>query len=98
MDTITTVSEARRGRVSAGEVELWVEQRGTGSDVLLIAGVGDPVEAWTFQLDGLADQSIDSPPSTTGGRAGHRCLQKGSPCKTWLTMALRLLGDRSASA
>ena len=54
MDTITTVSEAGRGRVSAGEVELWVEQRGTGPDVLLIAGLSDPAEAWEFQLAGLA--------------------------------------------
>ena len=35
--------------------ELWIEQRGEGSDVLLIAGLGDPAEAWQFQLDGLAD-------------------------------------------
>ncbi len=55
-DTITTVSEARRGRVSAGEVELWVEQRGTGPDVLLIAGLSDPAEAWEFQLAGLAEE------------------------------------------
>ena len=55
MDTITTMSESRRGRVSAGEVELWVEQRGTGPDVLLIAGLSDPAEAWEFQLAGLSE-------------------------------------------
>ena len=35
---------------------LWFEQRGTGPDVLLIAGLSDPIEAWTAQLDGLADR------------------------------------------
>ena len=43
-------------RVIAGEVELWVERRGEGPDVLLIAGLGDPAEAWQPQLDGLADR------------------------------------------
>jgi pimeloyl-ACP methyl ester carboxylesterase len=44
----------RTGKVRAGEVELWVDQRGEGPDVLLIAGLGDPAEAWQPQLDGLA--------------------------------------------
>jgi pimeloyl-ACP methyl ester carboxylesterase len=43
-------------RVSAGDVELWTERRGRGPDVLLIAGLGDPAEAWQPQLDGLADR------------------------------------------
>lgn len=47
--TITTPTER-------GGLELWVEQRGEGPDVLLIAGLGDPVEAWQFQLDGLSDR------------------------------------------
>ncbi len=55
-----TVTEARTMRTSgpirAGEVELWVEQRGAGSDVLLIAGLSDPAEAWQPQLDGLSDR------------------------------------------
>ena len=42
--------------IHTGELELWVEQRGQGPDVLLIAGLGDPAEAWQFQLDGLADR------------------------------------------
>jgi pimeloyl-ACP methyl ester carboxylesterase len=33
---------------------MWAERRGTGPDVLLIAGLGDPAEAWQAQLDGLA--------------------------------------------
>ena len=43
-------------RVRADDVELWVEHRGQGPDVLLIAGLGDPAEAWQPQLDGLADR------------------------------------------
>jgi pimeloyl-ACP methyl ester carboxylesterase len=43
-------------RVKAGDVELWVERHGQGPDVLLIAGLGDPAEAWQPQLDGLADR------------------------------------------
>ena len=42
--------------IHAGELELWVERRGEGPDVLLIAGLGDPAEAWQCQLDGLADR------------------------------------------
>jgi pimeloyl-ACP methyl ester carboxylesterase len=42
--------------IHTGELEFWVEQRGQGPDVLLIAGLGDPAEAWQFQLDGLADR------------------------------------------
>ena len=33
---------------------MYVETRGHGPDVLLIAGLTDPAEAWSFQLDGLA--------------------------------------------
>jgi pimeloyl-ACP methyl ester carboxylesterase len=43
-------------RVRAGDVELWVERHGQGPDVLLIAGLGDPAEAWQPQLEGLADR------------------------------------------
>ena len=39
-----------------GELGLWVERRGDGPDVLLIAGLGDPLEAWQPQLDGLCDR------------------------------------------
>jgi pimeloyl-ACP methyl ester carboxylesterase len=48
--------DARTGPLDVGGVELWVDQRGKGPDVLLIAGLSDPAEAWTFQLDGLADR------------------------------------------
>src|SRR6266550_6304205 len=42
--------------VRAGTLDMWVERRGAGPDVLLIAGLGDPAEAWQLQLDGLADR------------------------------------------
>jgi pimeloyl-ACP methyl ester carboxylesterase len=57
MSTTNTNSKANTtGLVTAAGVELYVDQRGSGPDVLLIAGLSDPAEAWTFQLDGLADQ------------------------------------------
>lgn len=42
--------------VRAGELDIWTEQVGTGPDVLLVGGLGDTVESWQFQLDGLADR------------------------------------------
>jgi 3-oxoadipate enol-lactonase len=41
--------------VRAGDLDIWTEQVGEGPDVLLIGGLGDTVESWQFQLDGLAD-------------------------------------------
>jgi pimeloyl-ACP methyl ester carboxylesterase len=43
-------------QVRAGSVDFWVERRGQGPEVLIIAGLGDPVEAWQFQLEGLSDR------------------------------------------
>ena len=34
--------------------QLWVDDRGDGPPVLLIAGLGDPAEAWTFQQEELS--------------------------------------------
>ena len=42
--------------VRVGDVDIWVEQVGEGADVLLIGGLGDTIESWQFQLDGLADR------------------------------------------
>lgn len=42
--------------VSGQDVEIYVDQVGTGPDVLLIGGLGDTVESWQFQLEGLADR------------------------------------------
>jgi hypothetical protein len=33
--------------------DLWVVQEGAGPDVLLIAGLGDPVESWQAQLSSI---------------------------------------------
>jgi len=44
------------GLVPANGLEIYVEQVGHGPDVLLIGGLGDTVESWQFQLDGLADR------------------------------------------
>jgi pimeloyl-ACP methyl ester carboxylesterase len=52
----TRASTSFSGYVRAGDVDLWVEQRGAGPDVLLIAGLSDPAESWQLQLDGLADR------------------------------------------
>jgi 3-oxoadipate enol-lactonase len=42
--------------VRAGDLDIWTEQVGQGPDVLLIGGLGDTVESWQFQLDGLMDR------------------------------------------
>lgn len=42
--------------VETEELAIWTEQVGEGPDVLLIGGLGDTVESWQFQLDGLADR------------------------------------------
>jgi pimeloyl-ACP methyl ester carboxylesterase len=42
--------------VRANELDIWTEQVGSGPDVLLIGGLGDTVESWQFQLEGLADR------------------------------------------
>jgi pimeloyl-ACP methyl ester carboxylesterase len=52
MHTTNTTSSGRR--VAANGVDLWVDQRGSGPDVLLISGLGDPHESWQGQVDGLA--------------------------------------------
>jgi pimeloyl-ACP methyl ester carboxylesterase len=42
--------------VRTGELDIWTEHVGEGPDVLLIGGLGDTVESWQFQLDGLVDR------------------------------------------
>jgi alpha-beta hydrolase superfamily lysophospholipase len=44
------------GFVTANNLDIYVEQVGAGPDVLLIGGLGDTVESWQFQLDGLAER------------------------------------------
>jgi pimeloyl-ACP methyl ester carboxylesterase len=50
MTTITDIP----GFVTAGDLDIYVEQVGQGPDVLLIGGLGDTIESWQFQLDRLA--------------------------------------------
>jgi len=42
--------------ITTSDLDIWTEQVGQGPDVLLIGGLGDTVESWQFQLDGLADR------------------------------------------
>jgi pimeloyl-ACP methyl ester carboxylesterase len=42
--------------VTTSDLDIWTEQVGQGPDVLLIGGLGDTVESWQLQLDGLADR------------------------------------------
>jgi pimeloyl-ACP methyl ester carboxylesterase len=42
--------------VTVDDLAIYVEQAGLGPDVLLIGGLGDTVESWQLQLDGLADR------------------------------------------
>jgi pimeloyl-ACP methyl ester carboxylesterase len=51
MTTLKTTEHVR-----AGDLEIWTEQVGAGPDVLLIGGLGDTIESWQFQLDGLEDR------------------------------------------
>jgi pimeloyl-ACP methyl ester carboxylesterase len=44
--------------INANGIEIWAERRGHGPDVLLIAGLGDPAEAWQPQLDGLSERYL----------------------------------------
>jgi pimeloyl-ACP methyl ester carboxylesterase len=49
-------TQLHAGPVDVGDGELWVEQRGQGPDVLLLCGLGDPIEVWQPQLDALSDR------------------------------------------
>lgn len=45
-----------RHTVRNGDAQLYVEQCGTGPDLLLLAGLGDTVEVWSHQTAGLSDR------------------------------------------
>jgi pimeloyl-ACP methyl ester carboxylesterase len=49
-------TQTQSHHVHVGELDIWIQQVGEGPDVLLIGGLGDTVESWQFQLDGLADR------------------------------------------
>ena len=44
------------GQATSKATELYMVRRGQGPDILLIAGLTDPAEAWELQLEGLADR------------------------------------------
>ncbi len=50
--------------------ELYVHTQGTGPDVLLVGGLGDPYESWQAQLDGLGDRfRLIAPDNRGAGRS-----------------------------
>jgi pimeloyl-ACP methyl ester carboxylesterase len=51
-----TLTTNASGFVTANGLDIYVEQVGQGPDVLLIGGLGDTVESWQLQLDGLSDR------------------------------------------
>jgi pimeloyl-ACP methyl ester carboxylesterase len=79
--------------------EMYVETRGSGPDVLLIAGLTDPAEAWSFQLDGLSNRYRVTAYDNRG--TGRTPLRENDPL-TVATMAddaaavIRGLGAESA--
>lgn len=83
--------------VHAGGLDVWVERRGQGPDVLLIAGLGDPAEAWQFQLEGLADRYRLTAFDNRG--AGRTALPEGPLSVTAMADdAAALLGALEVSA
>jgi len=42
--------------VHGNVVPLWIEQRGSGPDLVLLCGLGDTHQAWSHQLQSLADR------------------------------------------
>jgi pimeloyl-ACP methyl ester carboxylesterase len=68
--------------IDTGDIELWTERRGHGPDVLLIAGLGDPAEAWQPQLDGLSDRYLLTAFDNRG--VGRTPLAEGSLSATMM--------------
>jgi pimeloyl-ACP methyl ester carboxylesterase len=62
--------------VRVNGLDIWTEQVGDGPDVLLIGGLGDTVESWQFQLDGLADRYRLTAFDNRG--AGRTAMQDGA--------------------
>ena len=84
--------------VRAGGLDIWTEQVGQGSDVLLIGGLGDTVESWQFQLEGLADRYRLTAFDNRG--AGRTAMPEGSVSAKMMAddaaALLQTLGMRSA--
>jgi pimeloyl-ACP methyl ester carboxylesterase len=56
METMVREVHSMGEYVEVNGTTIWTETRGQGPDVLLIAGLSDPAEAWQAQLDGLSDR------------------------------------------
>jgi 3-oxoadipate enol-lactonase len=84
--------------VRAEDLDIWTEQVGQGPDVLLIGGLGDTVESWQFQLDGLADRYRITAFDNRG--AGRTAMPEGGAAVAAMADdaagVLRALGVRSA--
>jgi pimeloyl-ACP methyl ester carboxylesterase len=84
--------------VRANGLEIWTEQVGEGPDVLLIGGLGDTVESWQFQLDGLQDRYRLTAFDNRG--AGRTALPEGPASAEAMAddaaSVLRALGIESA--
>ncbi len=86
MTTTTPEIEVRSGFVDVGGAELWFEQRGSGPDVFLIAGLSDPVEAWELQLAGLSDRyRVTAFDNRGAGRSSKRREKRPHDVTTDLT-------------
>ena len=73
--------------VHSRDLEIWTEQVGHGPDVLLIGGLGDTVESWQFQLDGLAG---DYRLTAFDNRGAGRTANPGGP------LAVEMMADDAA--
>jgi pimeloyl-ACP methyl ester carboxylesterase len=84
--------------IDTGDIELWTERRGQGPDVLLIAGLGDPAEAWQPQLDGLSERYLVTAFDNRG--AGRTPLGEGHhlSATTMADDAAALLGALEVSS
>ena len=84
--------------VRAGDLDIWTEQVGQGPDVLLVGGLGDTVESWRFQLDGLAAHYRLTAFDNRG--AGRTAMPGGDACVEQMADdaagVLRALGIASA--
>ena len=95
MNATAAISTTTGRPIAAGDVELWVEQRGAGPDVLLLAGLSDPAEPgasnWTGSPTATAHR-VRQPrrrPFTAAARRVHGA--------TWPTLESRGGSDACCS-
>ena len=65
--------------IRSTHVDIWIEHTGDGPDVLLIAGLGEPIEAWQLQPHGLADQAVPGSPEAFNRRVDAFWRQVDAP-------------------